>query len=110
MAEIRLLGNRGKGDLTRRNATHRKAPAGELEVLDIGLQHVAGDPLRLVDDLHDRVVDGNAADRHGSRVIGATAEWHLGRVVLDDLDILDREAELLGHYLGERSEVALAVR
>ena len=87
---------------------------GEAAVLehDVGfrrLQQVGRDLLRLVDHLVHRLDDGRAADRERARAVGAHAERDLGGVAVDDLDVLDRDAEAVGDELGERRLVALAV-
>ena len=53
---------------------------------------------------------GRAGDRRGAAAVGAEAERRLVGVAVDDLDVLRRDAELLGDDLGERRLVALALR
>ena len=74
-----------------------------------GLQQMGGDLLALGDDLVGRLDDGRAADRERARAVGAHAERHRAGVAVDDLDLLDRHAELVGDDLGEGRLVALAV-
>ena len=87
---------------------------GETALLedDVGfrrLQHVGGDLLRLVDHLVHRLGDGRASHREAARPVSPHAERYLGGVAVDDLHILDRNAEAVRDKLGERRLVALAV-
>jgi hypothetical protein len=77
------------------------------EVGGRGLEHRGGDEPRLVAHLprHDR--RGGAGHRRRARAVRAQAERRRVSVAVDDLDVLGRDAELLGHDLGERRLVAL---
>ena len=75
--------------------------AGDLELavleLDVGvgrLEQVGGDLLALGDHLVDRLDDRRAADRERAAAVGAHAERHAAGVAVDDLDVVDRDAEL----------------
>ena len=87
---------------------------GELAVLEFDvalgrLQHEGRDFLGLGLDLVERLDDRRHADRAGARAVGAHAELHLVGVAMHDRDILDRNAEPLGHELREGGLVALPV-
>ena len=81
----------------------------ELDVGDARLEQMGGDLLALVDDLVDRLVDRRAADRRRARAVGAHAERDAVGVAVDDLDVLDRDAEPLDDELREGRLVPLAV-
>src|SRR5690606_20706214 len=68
-----------------------------------------GDLLALVDDLVGCARQGRTADRQRARTVGAHAHRHERRVAVDDLDILDRHAELVGDELGEGGLMPLSV-
>ena len=52
-----------------------------------------------------------AAREHGAAArIGAGAARHRRAVAVQDADVLDAHAEMLGHHLGQRGLQALAVR
>ena len=68
-----------------------------------------GDDLRLVADLAGDQRRGRAGHRRRPAAVGAEAERGLVGVAVDDLDVVRRDAELLGDDLGERRLVALAL-
>ena len=70
---------------------------------------MGGDLLALGDDLVHRLDHGGAADGEAAAAIGAHAERDLGGVAVDDVDLGDRHAELVGDELREGRLVALAV-
>ena len=87
---------------------------GELAVLELdiglgGFEQMGGDLAALGDDLVHRLDDRAAADRQRTRAVSSHAERQFVRVAVDDLDRLDRDAEILGDELGECRLVPLAV-
>ena len=47
--------------------------------------------------------------RQTARPVGAHPERHLIGIAVDDVDVLDRDAQLIGHHLRESGLVPLAV-
>ena len=87
-------------------------PEDALLELDVGvgrLEQVGGDLAALGDHLVDRLDDRGAAHRDRARAVGAHAEQDLAGVAVDDVDVLQRDAELVGDHLGKGGFVALAV-
>ena len=104
---------RGERDLAERLAAVG-AGDGELAVLELDvrlrrLEQVRGDLLAFGDDLVQRLDDRRAADGERARAVRPHAEQHAAGVAVDDVDVLDRDAELSRHHLGERRLVSLAV-
>ena len=89
-------------------ATDERA-VGEIDVVRGGLQQMGGDQLALGDDLVGGAVERRAADRNRARAEGAGAVRDGIGVALDDLDLLDRDAQLRRQDLREGRGVALAV-
>ena len=88
---------RGQRDFAERLAA---VGAGDRELavleLDVGLgrlEQVRGDLLALGDDLVERLDDRRAADRQRARAVGAHAERNATGVAVDDVDVVDRDAE-----------------
>jgi hypothetical protein len=73
------------------------------------LQQVRRDLLALGDDLVQRLDDRGAADGERAGSVRPHAEQHAARVAVDDVDVLERNAELRRDHLRERRLVALAV-
>ncbi len=90
-------------------ARHGERPVEELEVVLVGLQLVGGDRAGLVDDLVEGLVDGDAADGQRARPVGVEPDRADGGVGVEHLDVVDRDAELVGHQHRPRRLVALAV-
>ena len=90
-------------------AVHEKMPSLKSTVSGGNLQHEARDLLGLGDHLVGGVEDRRHADRARARAVGAHAELHLVGIAVHDGDLLDGDAELLRHELGEGGLVALAV-
>ena len=67
------------------------------------------DPPALLDHLVDTLRDGAATHGGAATAVGAHAELHLIGVAVNDIDVVDADAELVGHDLGERGDVTLAV-
>jgi hypothetical protein len=91
-------------------AAHRERAVLELDVVLVGLEHVRRELPSLRDHLLRRVDDRDATDGERARPVGVQA---LGRdlgVAVQDLDVLERHAELVGHDLAERRLVPLPVR
>ncbi len=80
------------------------------EVVLVGLEQVRRELAGLRLDLARRDRGGRAGDRGAARGVRAEAVGRGVRVAVLDLDVRDREAELLGDDLGERGLVALALR
>ena len=74
-----------------------------------GLQLVRGDLPGLVDDSVAGHVDRDATDGERARAVGVEAERADGGVGVEDVDVLRRHAELVGHDHRPRGLVALAV-
>ena len=70
---------------------------------------MGGDLLALLDDLVGGVDDRLAADRERARAVGAHAHRRLVGVAVDDLDVLERHAELVDDELRKGRLVPLAV-
>ncbi len=108
---VRDIGLQGDGGEVDRlvGALHGELAVLELDVALGGFEHMAGDLLGLGLDLVERLEDRGHADRAGARAVGAHAHLHLVGVAVDDGDVLDRDAEAVGHELRESRLVALAV-
>src|SRR5204863_8431237 len=91
-------------------ALHEPAALLPLEIVGRGLEHRGGDVLRLLLHLAGRDRGGRARYRRRAAAVGAEAERGAVGVAVHDLDVLGRDAELLGHDLRERGLVALALR
>ena len=91
-------------------ALDREAAVGELEVVLGRLQQVRRELLGLADHLLRRVDDGDAADDQRPRAVGVEALRRDLGVAVQDLDVLERHAELVGDDLAERRLVPLPVR
>ena len=74
-----------------------------------GFERDAGDLLALVDHLVGGFDDRRTARHDRLRAAGAAAGDQEVAVALDQLDLVERDAELLGQHLGEGRPVALAV-
>ena len=101
-----------------RDARERHALVGARHLEDAVLEHhvgvgrlhqVGGDLLALGDDLVQRLDDRGAAHGEAATAVGAHAEQHLAGVAMLDRDVLERDAQLVGHDLRERGLVALAM-
>ena len=88
-------------------ARHGEASVLEDDVGLGGLHEVGCDLDALLDDLLQGLVDGRPTHRHRARAIRAHAEGHLGGITVNDLDLIDPDAQALGHDLGEGSLMAL---
>ena len=80
------------------------------EVLGPRLEHRRGDQARLVAHLARDDRHRGAGDRRRAAAVGAEAVGRLVGVAVAHLDVLRRDAELLGDDLRERRLVALALR
>ena len=80
------------------------------EVLGPRLEHRRGDQARLVAHLARDDRDRGAGDRRRAAAVGAEPVGRLVGVAVAHLDVLGRDAELLGDDLRERRLVALALR
>src|SRR5204863_7121920 len=106
---------RRRGDLLDRLGAVRR-PGDERpavlvdDVLGVGLEHVRGDPPRLGLDPLQRVVDGDGADGGAAAAVGAVAEGRAERVAVLDGDVVESDAELVGHDLRHRRLVPLPER
>ena len=104
----------GRSDLLPGDGAIGHAPHGELavgqdQILRGGFEELGRDLLRLVPDLH-RLAEGvHAAARRRAAAEGADTVPDERGVALDDLDHLHRNLELVGHQLGIRRLVSLAV-
>ena len=78
----------------------RELVAGELDVVDAGLEQVGRDLLALLLDLVERHHDGGAAHRGRAAAVGAHAERNPTGVAVHDLDVVHRDAERVGHQPG----------
>jgi hypothetical protein len=104
-----------EGDLAHRHGRARGALHGEgtlleLEVVLAGLEQVRGDPARLLDDLLGSLDHGRAADGERPRAVAVEALRRRLGVAVEDLDVLERNTELIGHDLAERGLMPLPVR
>ena len=81
----------------------------ELHLVLVRLQHVRGDLLALGDDLVGRLDDGRATHRQRSRAVGAQRVVGTPGVAVQNRDVLERHAELVGDDLSESRLVTLAV-
>ena len=80
------------------------------DVLFGRLEHVRGELLAFVDDLAYGLADRHAADREAAAAVGPVTErGALSRVAVAKLDTLIGHAQLVGHDLGKRRLVSLAV-
>jgi hypothetical protein len=71
---------------------------------------MGGDLLGFGDDLIHGLDQCGTAHRKRARRVGPHAEGDLAGVAVDDVDHLERDTEAIGHKLGKRSLVAVAVR
>ena len=81
-------------------------------VLDIGLgglQQVGGQGDCLLLYLAGAEGEGAAADHGGAAAVGTPAHWRRVGIAVDHLHVVHRDAQLIGHYLGEGGFLALAV-
>ena len=100
----------GEGLSFIRRARHDELPVLPLEVRLARLEQVCGDFLRLFLHALRREFHRAATDRRGSTAVRPPPLGRRLRVARDDLDVLDRDAELVRHDLRERGLLALAVR
>src|SRR5439155_999249 len=100
----------GEGLSFIRRARHDELPILPLEVRLARLEQVSGDFLRLFLHALRREFHRAATDRRGSTAVRPPPLGRRLRVARDDLDVLDRDAELVRHDLRERGLLALAVR
>ena len=112
---LRVVGVGRERDLLDRLGPIRRALDAELavrplEVVLVRLEEVGGELAGLVLDLAGGHRRRRAGDRRRPRGVRAKAVRRRVRVAVLDLDVGDREAELLGDDLGERRLVALALR
>ena len=92
-------------------ARHVEGAGVEVEhhVLGVGLQRVGGELLGAVDEDLRGLAGGGAADLGRLGAVGAGAARHPVGVAGQHLDLVQVDAGALGHDLGERGLVALAV-
>ena len=88
----------------------RNAAVDELEVVGVGLHLVRGDLACLLDDLLGGAHDRLPADRERARAVGVHAVRRPPGVAVDDLDVIDGNAEEVARDLAPRRLVTLAVR
>ena len=105
----------GRGDLADREALARRAPDGDmaihkLEVLGRRLEQVRGDAQELLANVTGRAHRGAAADDSGPAAVASRRVRRRSRISLDDLDVLEVDAQLVGSDLRERRLVPLPVR
>ena len=79
------------------------------EVVLGNLELVGGDRPRLRPDLLHREVQGDASDRHRPRPVSVHPERRDGRVPVQNLDVVGRDAETVRHDLRPGRLVALTV-
>ena len=91
-------------------APHGELPARELEVVLAGLQQVRGDLAGLGDHLLRGLDHRGAADHQRPGAVGVQAARGDRGVAVQHLDVLERDAELVGDELAPRRLVALPVR
>ena len=109
---VRREGGRGQlldGDALV-GAADTEPPTDVLEVVGGGLEQVGRERPGLLDDLVDGLDQRLAADDEGARAVGVQA---LGRdlgVAVQDLDVLEGDAQPVGDDLAEGRLVALPVR
>ena len=87
---------------------------GEVAVVEAdiglgGLQQMGGDTLGLVDNLFRRPLQRRAADADRARAKGSFAVGHHVGVAIDDVDLIEVEAEQFRSDLAERRFVSLSV-
>ena len=83
----------------------------EHHVLFRRLENVGGELLAFVDHFAHRHAHGHAPDGEAAAAIGAVSERRaFGCVAVAQLDVVERNAQLVGDDLAERRLVALAVR
>src|SRR4030095_9619511 len=107
---VRGEGHGAKRDRLAGSAFDGELATTELDVTRRRLEQVRRDLLTLLDDLVERHENGGAADRRRTAALGAHAERERPGVAVHDLDLLDRDTELVGRELGERRLVSLPVR
>ncbi len=90
-------------------ASDGELAVGELDVAFRGLEQMRRDLLALGDDLVHRLDDRRAPDGERARAVGSHAERNAAGVAMDDVDVLDRNAETPGDELRERRLVTLTV-
>ena len=91
-------------------ATNEVTSAFGNDILGCGLEKMRGDPLRLVRDLDEGIVNCRAADRGAATAVGAHPELHRAGVTVHDLDVLHGDSQFMRHELCERRLMALSVR
>ncbi len=94
---------------SRRVALHVEGPLLPLEVGDGDLEHARGDDLRLVADLAGHQRGGRSRHRRRPAAVGAEPERRVVGVAVHHVDVVGRDADLLGDDLRERRLVALAL-
>ena len=82
---------------------------GKFDVSVAGFHQVGRDFLGLGLDLVERLHDGRAAHRHGTRTVGAHAKRHAAGVAVNNVHRIHRDAQARRHHLRKRGLVALAV-
>ena len=112
---LRMIGVGREGDLLDRlgpvgRALHRELARLPHQVLRRGLEQVRGDLAGLVLDLARGHGGGGAGHRGGAARVGAEPIGRGIGVALLDLDVLGRDAELLGQDLSVGGLVPLALR
>ena len=83
---------------------------GELDVVGSDLQLVRRDLARLLFDLLRRVPERDSAHGKGTGAVRVHPERRDRGVAVQNLDVVERNAELVGRDLRPRGHVALAVR
>ena len=82
----------------------------EFNVVRVGFQEVSGDAAGLLRDLPRRQRDGRTPDGRRAAAVGAPAHRNLARIAVDDLHVLNRDAEFVRNDLGKSGFLPLTVR
>jgi len=90
-------------------AAYRELASREVDVGIAGLHQVGGNLLGLGLDLVQRLHDGRAAHADRARAIGAHAKGHAARIAMDDLHMLDGNAQSGRHHLGKSGLMPLTM-
>ena len=107
---VGLHGDVLDGHRLRRVALDLERALHPFEVGHRHLEHARCDDLRLVPHLAGHQRGSGTRHRRRPAAVGAETERGVVGVAVDDLDVLGRDADLLGDDLGEGRLVALALR
>ena len=107
---IGLRGDLDEAQLSLRMVGDKDVPPVEGDPLGLGVEHHGGDPLRLVLHLGQRRRERAAADRDAAAAHRPVSVLHHVGIAVEDAHAVERDAEVVGHDLGERRRRPLAVR